>query len=330
MRKPCEGSKEKGVGGDAQKRASCFFKVMIGDFHERITIPDAFVKRFSGKFASNIKLESPNGCTFDVQVKISFDELVIESGWNAFVSAHDLKMGDFLTFKYDGISEMKVLIFDPSGCEKTLPCLPMKNATHGQEPDDIASHFHDTPMNSPQTEISNQGNNTVDISSSSSPSRSSGYVSSSEDDLESLSPKRLILCGRTRPTGSQKKRLKEKIQAIHSEIPIYGCVIRKSSIQGTPCTMEICRKYADLYLPFEDETMKFRRDGKRWYVRCCISNSYQAKSAKRLKKGWREFAHDNNLQLGDICLFKLLKKKKYTMGSSKEKEYTMDVHIIRK
>lgn len=36
MRKPCEGSKEKGVGGDAQKRASCFFKVMIGDFHERI------------------------------------------------------------------------------------------------------------------------------------------------------------------------------------------------------------------------------------------------------------------------------------------------------
>jgi hypothetical protein len=39
----------------------------------------------------------------------------------------------------------------------------------------------------------------------------------------------------------------------------------------------------------------------------------------RLWKGWKQFASDKNLQLGDICLLELLRNK----------EYTMNVHIIR-
>jgi hypothetical protein len=36
-------------------------------------------------------------------------------------------------------------------------------------------------------------------------------------------------------------------------------------------------------------------------------------------KGWKQFARDNKLRLGDLCLFELLENTKYTMN----------VHVIR-
>jgi hypothetical protein len=56
-------------------------------------------------------------------------------------------------------------------------------------------------------------------------------------------------------------------------------------------------------------------NGKNWKVRC-------VKVGKRVRlwKGWKRFASDNNLQLGDICVLELLKYR----------QYTMNVHIIRK
>jgi hypothetical protein len=38
----------------------------------------------------------------------------------------------------------------------------------------------------------------------------------------------------------------------------------------------------------------------------------------RLKSGWKKFAQDNDLKIGDICLFELLSKQR-----------TMEVYIIR-
>jgi hypothetical protein len=59
-------------------------------------------------------------------------------------------------------------------------------------------------------------------------------MSCSEDDYEAQPVPSCILAGGTLLALNQvqKEHLEEKIQAIHSEIPIYGCVIRKSSIYG--------------------------------------------------------------------------------------------------
>uniref|UniRef100_A0A8I6XFV2 TF-B3 domain-containing protein n=1 Tax=Hordeum vulgare subsp. vulgare TaxID=112509 RepID=A0A8I6XFV2_HORVV len=207
----------------------------------------------------------------------------------------------------------------------------MKSAPHedqewGEKLTGTLGMRHDLPMRSPQSERgttiqwhnSNHGEDNIVLGSSSAPSsESSGCVSSSEDELQAHPVRRLILVRGTCATGSQKKKLKVKIRDIYSEIPILGCTIRKSSIHGKPYMLEICREYAEVYLPFEDETIALRRHGKIWKVRCCISQY----GSKRLLKGWRQFVRGNNLRLGDICLFKLQKNKK---------KYTMDVYIIRK
>ncbi|KAM3335399.1 hypothetical protein ACQJBY_029696 [Aegilops geniculata] len=305
-----------------------FFKVMIGGFHERLIIPDRFVQHFRGETGRTIKLVSRHGYTFDVQITKNLEKLVLDSGWKAFARAHNLRTGDFLVFKYDGHSQLKVLIFGPSGCEKLPACNLMKNAAPDKDwwgnTDDIVNTCHDPPMRFPHSgrqirpsmDSSRQGNDIVNISSSSSASDSAGGILSSEDD-HSLSGCILANGTLSNLNEVQKKQLKEKIRAINSEIPIYGCVIRKSSIYGKTRTLEISRKYAEVYLPFEEQMLTLQHHGKKWEVRCSVKKS----KGKRLLTGWKHFACGNNLQLGDVCLFELLRTKK---------KYAMNVYIIRK
>ena len=86
-------------------------------------IPGKFVQRFRGLIPNSVKLESRCGHTFDVEVAKNLGKVVLKTGWKEFVTAHDLNMGDFLVFKYDGTSRLKVLIFDLSLRESAImPC----------------------------------------------------------------------------------------------------------------------------------------------------------------------------------------------------------------
>ena len=96
-------------------------------------IPDRFAQHFRGQIGQTIKLASRHGYTFDVQITKNLEKLVLDSGWKAFARAHNLRTGDFLVFKYDGNSELKVLIFGPSGCEKIQACNLKKNAAPGKD-----------------------------------------------------------------------------------------------------------------------------------------------------------------------------------------------------
>ena len=59
--------------------------------------------------------------------------------------------------------------------------------------------------------------------------------------------------------------------------------------------------------------------GKSWEVMCRIRVRRGHRNFQNLCKGWKRFVRDNNLRLGDLCLFELLETKKYTMN----------VHIVR-
>ncbi|KAG8097610.1 hypothetical protein GUJ93_ZPchr0013g34581 [Zizania palustris] len=183
-----------------------FFKVMVDGFRETMAIPDEFVRHFRGRIPRTIKLQSHNGCIFDVQITKNLGRLSLQSGWKAFVSAHDLEVGDFLVFKYDGISKFKVQIFGPSCCEKMPSCLTLKSTTHGGD-------RSEEPL-----EISRD-------------------VAPRECDLEVNYVPSYILPIRNRLTATQKEQLENKVRAICSEIPIFVCVLRKSSIHGKSCSV---------------------------------------------------------------------------------------------
>ncbi|CAD6213659.1 unnamed protein product [Miscanthus lutarioriparius] len=179
MRKPGKRSRDRHAyfcSNHKDEEDKYFFKVLVGDFGEGLAIPGKFVQRFRGLIANSVKLESRCGHTFNVEVANNLGKLVLLTGWKAFVTAHDLKMGDFL----------------------------------------------DMP-----------------------------------------------------------------------------------------------RVYAEVYLPFEDQTLMLQCCGKSWEVRCLIQKGNPG--SKRFLQGWKQFACDNKLQLGDLFLFELLENTKYTMK----------VHVIR-
>ncbi|XP_021321526.1 putative B3 domain-containing protein Os03g0621600 [Sorghum bicolor] len=280
MRKPSKGCKETDANYHRNyhtyDHGKHFFKVLIGDFHKRLVIPGKFAKHFRDKIERNITLESFGGLTFDVQVAKNLGRIVLQSGWKSFVSAHDLKKMDFLVFKYNGMSRMKVLIFDPSGCEKVPPCFVAKNAI-------------------------------------------SGGMTSSEDDEAHSVPSYMLPQG-TSLDSMQKKKLKERLRSMCSEIPIYVCVMKKYNISGSSKSMVFSKKYSDVCLPIKSTRWILQCHGKSWEMTCRILVRKDQGEMKRLRNGWARFAGDNNLQLGDICVFEQLKTKKYMMN----------VHIIRK
>jgi len=83
------------------------------------------------------------------------------------------------------------------------------------------------------------------------------------------------------------------------------------------CYQSFYSKYARQYLPSENQILRLQQHGKVWKVLFRITK----RNSIGLAHGWKEFVGDNKLQIGDICLFELLKNQKMP---------TMNIHIIRK
>lgn len=89
---------------------------------------------FGGKISGTIKLEAPNGQTFDVGVAKKMNRTVLQSGWVAFVDVNQIKENNFLMFQYLGISFFKVTIFDSNGEERILCRAGTENPSHVENP----------------------------------------------------------------------------------------------------------------------------------------------------------------------------------------------------
>ncbi|CAM0949215.1 unnamed protein product [Alopecurus aequalis] len=138
-------------------REKHFMRLMIGDFRRQMSIPEKFVKNFRGRISEVIKLEAPDGNLYNIQVAKDPNKIVLGSGWAAFVSANGLKEYDLLVFRYNGHSDFKALIFEPSGCEKQLFRVVMNHAPNVQ--DVGISHHQSFPGETRRRDVGSRDNN---------------------------------------------------------------------------------------------------------------------------------------------------------------------------
>ncbi|KAM0844925.1 hypothetical protein ACQ4PT_056743 [Festuca glaucescens] len=124
-----------------------------------------------------------------------------------------------------------------------------------------------------------------------------------------------ITTHKTKLTSDQMEEVKRKIHSIHSEILIFVAVMGKSNLDSK-CFLTFPSNYAEKYLP-EATQLYLQLLGKEWEV-SVTDNS--ACNEKKLGSGWQQFVKDNNLKMGDICLFELL---------NNASRCTMEVYIIR-
>ncbi|KAG2547397.1 putative B3 domain-containing protein Os03g0621600 isoform X2 [Panicum virgatum] len=317
---------------DMDDRHKYFFKVMMGDFRSRMTIPDKFAQRFRDKIRGKITLKVYNGSTCTVVVARYQNKLVLEAGWEAFISTHDIRLADLLVFRYNGNFQFEVLVFDPSCCVKESSNVAQNCCDHvrvqqrhrnlldsssvsddDQETMQSSGSEYPTPG---EKKGPNQGTKKTNTSSSTCHLNATDLYSS-ENDQEISSMTSYIFSPFTHLTQMQRMKVEKRVQDICSSIPIFGSVMTKCNITRNPCYLGICRKYAHQYLPHESQILRLQQHGKVWQVLLCTTK----RNSIQFSRGWKKFVSDNKMQIGDICLFELLKD---------EKMLTMNIHIIRK
>ncbi|VAH88099.1 unnamed protein product [Triticum turgidum subsp. durum] len=99
-----------------------FFIIMLSNSLKKLRMPDKFAKVLAGREPREVKLrEAGSGrrSLWDVKVVLDADgHTYLGRGWERFARAHDLRLGYFLVFSYDGDAVLTVKVFDVSMCRR--------------------------------------------------------------------------------------------------------------------------------------------------------------------------------------------------------------------
>ncbi|GJM95291.1 hypothetical protein PR202_ga12007 [Eleusine coracana subsp. coracana] len=312
-------------------RKKHFFKVMLGDFQQEMIVPEKFVNNFRGQIAETVKLEAPDGNMYNVQVFKDLNKLVFRSGWGTFCNAYQLKLGDVLVFRYSGDSHFKVLIFDPSGCEKVFFGIVM-NSGYFVEQQGVPheklwaterftqhrtggpSHTRKASKMTPSDSPSQRSSVAVseDIPSPENiqdPSNSGGLQQTSSES-------RFIIANGCNLSRAQRDSIDALERKIRPEIPMYVTHINKTGMSDR--FLLICKDYSDKHLPNEDQT-----------ITLCYPPDYEKHDANFkvspagayiFSANWSLFVRDNEVQEGDAFAFEALKI---------ERRVTLTVHPLQ-
>jgi hypothetical protein len=89
-----------------------------------------------------VKLETPNGSVYPVEVSRELGAIVLRSGWNGFVNAHHIEENNSILFVYRGNSSFKVHVFNSVGHEKYLSCSKPPSGIFGAVPPHAPCDHH--------------------------------------------------------------------------------------------------------------------------------------------------------------------------------------------
>ncbi|CAN6287498.1 unnamed protein product [Urochloa humidicola] len=336
MKKPCDCCKRYLDHLDGKNQnMSCFLRQMTANFKRSMVMPNRFMKHFTGKLSGTIKLESPNGNLYDVEVTERFNKVILRHGWGDFVDAHHVEENNFLLFRHTEKSRFEVLILDADGCEKVFPCAGIKNTRSVRENtvDYISSgSCHDTTESSASQSLvrcekggSSHRGKTAKMAAASSSSESSGENNLSEnksfemDDIQTNpGPGYVLSCG-SYLSEAQEERVIALIQEIQPDSSVYAAVMRKCHIEE-PCPyLAIPKEYAFAHCLHGRTNVMLQRPGKskKWHPRF-----YERKDRRvfMLSGQWLEFVCDNHVQEEDICLF---------VPAKGGRRFTFTVYLLR-
>ncbi|KAJ1697159.1 hypothetical protein LUZ63_005671 [Rhynchospora breviuscula] len=104
-----------------------FFKFLFPDAFAILRIPKKFYKHLPTVLPKRASLVTQICKIWRVNVHQNEEGICFSSGWSEFVKAHDLQLGYFLLFRYEGKMVFSVKVFDTTCCLKDYaltPCEP--------------------------------------------------------------------------------------------------------------------------------------------------------------------------------------------------------------
>ncbi|XP_062075808.1 B3 domain-containing protein Os03g0619800-like [Humulus lupulus] len=296
-----------------------FFKIILEQTLEnnKLQIPKTFWMKYCGSLSSSqVILKLPCGSRWEVGLTKSDGNVWIEKGWNKFAEHYSLNRGNLLVFRYDGVSQFTVIIFDKTTTEIDYSSNPSHFEKHvdTDEDDDVSIEVLDSTSWSPKT----RDKSPLPCSRPQKKMRQSalGKAQSNLSHLRSkvmqkgsLSSKVGNTIGNITGLSTPKRYQKpspvytntsalERVNYFQSEYPFFT-VIMKSSYTTGRRNFHIPSWFAETYVKKKEcEASLWVSNGKSWSVQYKVIG----RSAE-FGYGWKAFALENSLEVGDICNF---------------------------
>ncbi|XP_019423704.1 PREDICTED: B3 domain-containing transcription factor VRN1-like isoform X2 [Lupinus angustifolius] len=278
-------------------------------------VPKGFVKRCWQEITNPVFLRLPNGTERRVYWIKKDGDVWFSNGWKEFAQYLSLEVSQFLVFRYEGKSRFYVIIFGKSALEIKYPLPENEEVSNGSDYslkivddfDIINCKRHKSPKPCSQAPKKLKTN----------PKEEHEYYSShAETRLQKWKSHNAGLSN-AKNNGGSSRDLYERINAFHkkvnqnfySENHWFTCTLQKTCFQRDLLVIPKDFARTNLHKKEGEATLSLMKDGKgrTWDV---MIKHYSRNRLSAFVGGWINFVEDNNLKIGDVCVFVLNKCKK--------------------
>ncbi|KAJ3698220.1 hypothetical protein LUZ61_001925 [Rhynchospora tenuis] len=269
-------------GGSLPRRPH-FFKFLFPSLSANLRIPSKFHRHLPSELQKAAALLCPHHSVWYVEVCQIGPDIFFERGWPEFMKAHDMHIGYFLLFQYNGNMNFEVKVFDTTCCLKDY------------------SLKHCTSAVPPYIEIEDSSTNENPAVSDT--SDGCNLSNSSDKEKEVLEKDQRVV----HMDVQSKKPLKTAQNA--TGFAQFEKILTPSMVQMD--IIHVPRKFCVKNDLVSNRTIFLKRklegDGKvdprEWRV-----GFFFGPKECRIRNGWRTFSKENSLRIGDRCIFKLVSK----------------------
>ncbi|ONH96658.1 hypothetical protein PRUPE_7G144000 [Prunus persica] len=261
----------------AVRRKPSFFKALVGNFSNQLQIPPAFLVHFDGgKVPQKSHLRTSAG-TWPVNVKKADDKFFFQKGWKKFVHDNDLKLCEFLVFGCAGDLGFYVDIYGRNGGKREFVTAE-RDRPHEEGHGNVfhrKSPRHHGKQNLPSID----------------PIKYEATDTESETSMHPLAT-----------TSTGKTIALQRDNSFNSEKPFFKVALWNSYMdRGVMC---LPKNFVKTHLTRHRANVTLRvSDGRTWPVNLIFEGE-----RGKLGGGFMAFCRDNNLKVGDMCVFVLINK----------------------
>ncbi|OMP02133.1 hypothetical protein COLO4_11317 [Corchorus olitorius] len=239
-------------------------------------LPQSFVEDHRESLSDRVRVETPNGAVWPMEVIYVEKEIFLRDGWPEFAAFYSICQAYHLLLIYRGNSNLSVRIIDRSFREIKYPPKPTRDHV-----ENVVNESPKRKRNSEAPNVQSDGN------------ENGGSMRKKSNLASSSSPKQ-----ETNITVQQAEALQSKI-----ENPSFLIVMRPTYARNY---LALPAAFAKKYLAGKEETSFTLEvsNGKRWKVDYGIT----IRGARLKSSGWKAVVKENKLKEDDVCVFELVEQ----------------------
>uniref|UniRef100_A0A7N2KZS9 TF-B3 domain-containing protein n=1 Tax=Quercus lobata TaxID=97700 RepID=A0A7N2KZS9_QUELO len=283
---------------DLTTKAPHFFKIVMPQTLQegKLRIPKKFTSKYGVDLSNMAFLTVPNGTKWKVKMTKCNGEVWFQNGWCEFARCHALALGHLLVFRYEGKSHFYVLIFDATATEIDYPFDDQHQVRRMEdiERDDIDNSLEIVDGFMPRRKTREKSPLPCPLPNKRAKTNPGSSVLHAGGDThfrpELTKSKGSVLEKSKMNAGVSFTRRESKAEECN------GATKRCPKSEGIERTLSASEKDRALQRvrAFESKNPFFMLVMQPSYV-------YPGNSL-----GWKKFAQDNNLKVGDVCIFELI------------------------